>query len=1737
MVYKVNPSVADVSPNIYAAAQQANLNQTQVTQLDQFARTVKLNKNLLRRPLDLARNEFNNLDPQIKEMLQFLYPDASYAKPAPGVGDNLASLGKGVLKVAASPLLGFFKAAGTYGRVLNLPYLVGRQVAQGEDLFSTNVLTDAYDGRKVFDEGALQQAVKDFGADNVQVAKGLLMGLKPGEIVESQGEITEEFLDSFSKAFNNDDSFRQVLDAVKYAQVSPGRDIARIMNKPMKNTPNYISSQTKNVSGFIDFMYQIVVDPLTYLTFGMGKIAPTLARKGWADINIGDRMAKSIAENGPGGVAKVFDSSPLLRKHWDQEIGPEILKLSLAKGTAEKSKQIREIKNKFPGHASDKWILLLERNKIYDSNKAIQYFGNDVDNTLNLIAGRVEGVEFFRTGVATARNQRRLDFGFSRFVDSQLNPAIPTIEVAKKGPDVWKKLTTFGAEVDNFVSPQVNDIMKFSEGLSVKEKVGRLFKKNPMGRSIRIGDEAIDTSDNFRDVALQVLPRDLADFVTVKFVNANADDQVQVLRSLYYAVMKKYGVDGHRNGKEIIEKELQSHFGSAKGAGVVEKIEVPAHLKDVIGSVGARVLPEGIFYESSGVIHPFQEAGAIGSLNYMELAQLSFEAKSKSNLIIASAKGAGQSKFSSNLVNAWTVLTLFPRLGIRSTIDEGIMYLLTAPGRDIVAAFAPKILGGKRTIGKMAAAITGSRKAEGFVGLFKRKTGLPNDADRIPNSVRHKIRKDIAYKNIISEEAVSKAEIVTGITQYARNMVPNNATSREIDLLQQASIHGSGFVTGMANSLVAKASAGGRYGEEVAESLLIPSKLDEALAAANLTSGRKGKLISTEVLEQSKAFNGQPVAGVQYENFGRYFYGNNKAVRGERMIPDSTGNMIPIEIYRRFKPVDAFFSNNALRTEDDFVKAKDELLEILGIYRSKKVTQGSGLALTVTHKIVDPVALKTGTGTLSRTAELRGRGVTDIEIAADLVDRILLDMYTAFHGGANKFNNALLKRLNLSHSRIVADEISLGRKIDDKWNLAAQALDFDEFANLTKGFRPKGRMYTTTEFVDVEGIVDVESAWAKYGNNMMNIMDNQVTGLLRQPALWVTYFRIRDNYQELENIEIKRLMKIRLDDMKINNIKPDVVKYKKKQLSLPRGMGSQSGAYKKSVTHREDALADVTDIVQKKFTEISLSQAADTVLRFVDNPNVRTNFAISVRNVGRFYRATEDFWRRVYRLRTVAPRALYRMRLTHAGMDGYGDLYEDARGDPYLIMPMDDAIFKTVESVSRIFSGTTGFKQPLFNDFTLKLKLANPSFDDESGVPTLSGPIAALSILGMKSILNTMGFKKTAEEIDNFALGGIGENMNFVKAVVPGPLQRIYALLPKSEKDRQEATAAMQAIAFNAARGNIPSANATAEEKYEYLRNIRISAHNIMVMRSVLGLLSPIAPTVQESKDVPDYLKEVGITSVRAEFFDYVNSITKKYGGDVQNPYDMAVASFVGQNPGRLIYTVSRDEKQTNVLISKTKEMKNWYIDNKSLVDKYGEAAFIFAPKTGDFDASSYAWLEAADFIKNKDLDKYYLDVMTSQGKRDYYDIARREKEDLEKTVSPSARRAIITNATFERQSMKASNPFLDAVITGGGFEIASEIIMFEALEQMVQDIAFNIPEASRSKVTVALSQIRNFIQVSQDPALKDTANFADVKRERKASIEALIAELLEGDLIVREANRAVFQTILDYYSRDTYRV
>jgi hypothetical protein len=408
----------------------------------------------------------------------------------------------------------------------------------------------------------------------------------------------------------------------------------------------------------------------------------------------------------------------------------------------------------------------------------------------------------------------------------------------------------------------------------------------------------------------------------------------------------------------------------------------------------------------------------------------------------------------------------------------------------------------------------------------------------------------------------------------------------------------------------------------------------------------------------------------------------------------------------------------------------------------------------------------------------------------------------------------------------------------------------------------------------------------------------------------------------------------------------------------------------------------------------------------------------------------------------------------------------------------------------------------------------------------------------MKNVLGQVGGTagvKAGEELDNYALGSIGDNIDIVRAIVPSSLMKLYAILPQNEKSRQEATAAMQAIAYNASQGYMLDPSATDQEKFTYLKNIRLSAHNIVVMRSILGLISPVAPSMQESIDVPSYLKEVGITGLRPEFFDILNAVTEKYKGDIQDPYELAVATFIGKNPGKLIYTVSRDDKKTNVIINKTKELKNWAIDNNDSIKTYGEAAFIFAPNTGDFDVSTYAWLEGAGLLGNKDLETYYRDVLVSRDKQAYYDIAKDEKAFLATSGDTMLRKAMIANSTRKRNALKASNPLLEAALTGGGNEVGSELAMLTSVEQILIDNKITVDAGTKQRMAMVTSRLRQFVSLANDPSKRELSNFSQIKREMKEDIKALIDDLQTGDPILKEANRAVFRAILDFYSRDTY--
>ena len=1719
----LKPIVAEASPTLYQAATRANLSPREQTQVEQMSWAVKKNKELTQMSSNDARREFELLDPNAQEGLKSFFGDADYMQQPPDFGDRALGALKFTGKLLASPLIGLFKVAGAYNRVINQPYKVARQVAQGESNFDWKVWDDAWDGRDLYDNQAIAEAENTFGKAKIYVAKGLLEGKKPGEILEAYGDLTPEITAAVEEAFNNPDAFKQVMDAAKYAQFSPGRDIARIFDrKPPKNgglSGDYIDGTTKNVSGVIDFIYQLAIDPLTWITGGTSKAATR-----------GTQLAELVTKAGDdvaSGVSQVFKDKGVI-KLWDEQFGPEIERLASTKTEAEKAIVRREIGRRFPGYNNDEALEFFAKKKMFNAEKAEDVF-SQASNVHLLLSGRLDGMTYRRNGVVTARADRRLTRGLESFLEATFDKAFVSAdnffnvkrgaeELQIKGGDTWDILSTAGRKSDEAVNPQIVEFAKQEKDIKgFKNKVnafgkwaGKMAARNPAGQAVLTGDDAVKTIDTVRNYARLVLDRDMADFVAQKFLASTEDEQIVVMRNLYAAIMQRAGITDDAIMKEYLKK---THNGRA-GFTTTVRTEVDDQFAGLLSKDTIKYENDTALLEGSGAIHPSQIARGVGPLPLEEIALKANEIKSKQSLIKA-AQGATKSKFAKDFTDFWSIFTLFPRLGIRSAIDEGFMYALTAPGRDILNFVKNE---GRKT-GRASAAYTGSSAAEGPVGSTLRKLfGKGPSSQYLGVDDRNRIIEQIAEQAGVSPAEVQHLVINQAIADRVKIFLPEKLGDEAMQHWNEAMIYNPDILNTMASSVAARSSLGSSFDEVIRNNQINLSELSNALNAVGRKMARKkheGKNLSEKEIDELVKNEGLK-SGTKYEEYAveklrdanpeyvTLAHYDNWYIRFA--TPRQHGRGLKIADDFRVAPAIAFFNHGALKTPENFSKAMDDMYTYLGMKKVDDVWQ-------VTEQNID--AVKKFNSFFGDSVFMRQEGKTDFDIARVHLERMLMDMRDNFHGGPKSYNEGLYDAIKSNYNALVAKEKAQQAegmrkwKIGSKWQKAAQMVDFKQFDELTRGYQPSGLIQTRIEFPD---LTTFDSAFKRLGNTMMESMDKQVNGLLRQPAVMTTYLRLRKEYSGIQTAYAREL--------RAKMIAENPTKWK----------GDKAQARLNNIVEEQSA---------KHFTEIALNDAADTVLKFADNPSIRSNFAVEVRTVGRFYRATEDFWRRVYRLKDVSPTVLYRMRLAHLGLSSSGMFHEDQNGEPYIMMPMDNIIFKATDTSIKALTGESQYKQPMFNDFTFKLANVNPSFSPDSGLPLLSGPIAALGVIGMKNLVSKVpipGAEKAAQDFDNYALGNLGDNVDIVRALVPGSLLKLWNILPVNEKTRQEVTAAQQAIAYNAAHGLSLQPTASDQEKYEYLNAIRTSAHNVVALRSILGLISPVTATMQESKDVPDYLLDVGITGLRNEFWDIYEAVNKKYGSDVQDPYELSLSIFTGQYPGKIVYTVARDEKQTKVLISKTTQMRNWAIDNKKLIGAYGEAAYIFGPHTGDFNAGIYNWLQASDLLKDKDLETYFRDVQVAEDKQAYYDIASWEKDSLASQTYISERKKIIETATAARKGLLASNPLLLGAITGGGNEIATEESMLSSLKQLVSDPTTNIEDGVRLKMKTAVQAMEDFMSFAKSDQVRSLYNASSLKRDYRARVEGIINQLASEDPAVKEAARAIFNSILKYYSRDTYR-
>ena len=983
----------------------------------------------------------------------------------------------------------------------------------------------------------------------------------------------------------------------------------------------------------------------------------------------------------------------------------------------------------------------------------------------------------------------------------------------------------------------------------------------------------------------------------------------------------------------------------------------------------------------------------------------------------------------------------------------------------------------------------------------------------LPRNTTFKVTK--INQNVIEVEVVNKgAKPVTPVV--TQEML------QEKEALINLFKYEPNYLEAQVSSLSSRANMSGAFVEEAARKpIFTESSLDKALKEVNeryakeLKKGKVKELKITSNWEPRTAKELKDIAGnddlfalAHMHNWSiRFAYNKVKFAtdRGEYT----------------FSPVEEFFNNNGLRTIRDFENATTQLLRKVGVKYNNPVD----FVLEDPDRLSRFVRLWSGL-----YASMKQEARSDVEIADTIIKTMLIDMREAFHGSTETtvFNEKLFDRIAEEYDKLAALD-KPNRPMPNKWAKAAAKIEFPEFAKLTEGKRPQV-LNTAINFpggaiAEMDG---VQGFMGKFGYAAYEQMDRQVNAFFTQKALATTYLRIY-----------------------------------KANLPFRDGFIKQQAALMKKANPSwsdETILKTVKELADKRFTSIAINDASNTLLKYIDNQAIRSNFAVSFRTVGRYYRANEDFMRRVYRMVKDKPlRTLYRTRLLHTAVDAYGGTYKDDNGKDYLIFPSDTIFNHAVAPFLNAFTpDDPAYQIPQFNNFKMKLELINPSFSQDAGAMTLSSPAGTLAVLATRGIIgirtvfgNDIPYaaqrEKAGDLLAQVFLGSTGKSLalnskNWTEAVMPLFLKNFYNMADRSDANQQFVSASMSAAAYLQAYGHgLPSPQDPDYTKKLAIaqKNLKIAAGNILVARWLLGM-GPVSMSLQESKGLPDYMLKSGDVSLRGEFFKILQGISDKYGNTVQDPYALATAIFIGQNPGKSIYTVSRSNKAYSVVVKNTQSMKDWALNNMSFINSFDQsgAAWVFAPQAGDFNATVYGWMQAQDLINIPKFEDYLQTVALNNDRNEYFKIGKEEQAALAKTTDLTLRKNIIDNAANARQSLKASNSMLEGALKKG-LNVRGDVLQaYKDIKSIVSDNTTPINKKDRVVMRQAIAQMDSYLDVvSYGNPYSQMANYSEIKQQAEDRVDGELQKLVNLSPAVAQAYNYVFKSIFTSYNPDTAQV
>ena len=426
-----------------------------------------------------------------------------------------------------------------------------------------------------------------------------------------------------------------------------------------------------------------------------------------------------------------------------------------------------------------------------------------------------------------------------------------------------------------------------------------------------------------------------------------------------------------------------------------------------------------------------------------------------------------------------------------------------------------------------------------------------------------------------------------------------------------------------------------------------------------------------------------------------------------------------------------------------------------------------------------------------------------------------------------------------------------------------------------------------------------------------------------------------------------------------------------------------------------DEAAAAWEYTQSRLVELALETARERTLAYVDNPAMRSQLAFTSRNLARFFRATEDFYRRVYRTVRYNPEAISRLALTYEGITHSGWVQQDDKGEDYFFYPGLNPVYQTMSRVFDRFGIKNAFQIPMPVEFAAKLKMITPSMNPDSLFPTFAGPVAALPMKAVFALFPGL------QKLETAILGQYGEDQPLINAVLPAHVQRALATLSRDERSSQYASAFRKAATYAEAAGYAPKPTKdpvtgaelppSEADLQNYRESLESSTITVLALRFVTGFFLPAPSTITLKDNMAEWARDNGRVNMKQVF----NNLVQQYG-DI----DKAAEEWIRLYPKEIPYMISESEARTVASVRAVDSAANWIDQNGKTLKDYPQGAAFLIPQEGDFDFDAYRILSKSGLRQSKTLSDFMLELQTSKDIKQYY--AYKDQYDAQLIATPT---------------------------------------------------------------------------------------------------------------------------------------